>query len=124
MFFLSCSGLGECWLGERLSPFPPPSSVCLMLSDWRDGRGDASVLLLVGLKRQSEFVQSEPKLNEHQGKTQRALCPLPYSLHLSFPPADLIKVLYSLIFLLMRSWLVKTAFYIQKEEGRKDSNNE
>lgn len=56
MFFLSCSALGECWLGERLSPLLPPSSVCLMLSDWRDGRGDTSVLLLVGLKRQSESV--------------------------------------------------------------------
>lgn len=48
MFFLSCSGLGECWLGALVSPFPP-RSVCLMLSDWRDGFGDGSVLLLVGL---------------------------------------------------------------------------
>lgn len=125
MFFLSCSGLGECWLGERLSPLPPPSSVCLMLNDWRDGRGDASVLLLVGLKRQSESIQSEMKPNEHnQGKTQRALYPLPNPLHFFFYPPDLIKVLYSLIFLLMRSWLVKTAFYIKKEEERKDRKNE
>lgn len=47
--------------------------------------------------------------------------PQPTSL---FYPPDLIKVLYSLIFLLMRSWLVKTAFYIKREEGRKDRNNE
>lgn len=39
-------------------------------------------------------------------------------------PPDLIKVLYSLILLLMRSWLVKSAFYIKKKEGRKDRNNE
>lgn len=46
MFFLSCSGLGECGLVALVSPLPP-SSVCL--SDWREGLGDASVLLPVGL---------------------------------------------------------------------------
>lgn len=48
MFFLSCSGLGECGLVALVSPLPP-SSVCLMLSDWREGLGDGSVLLPVGL---------------------------------------------------------------------------
>lgn len=48
MFFLSCSGLGECGLTALVSPFPP-SSVCLMLSDCRDGLGEGSVLLPVGL---------------------------------------------------------------------------
>lgn len=85
MFFLSCSGLGECWLGERLSPFPPPSSVCLMLSDWRDGRGDGSVLLPVGLKRQSGSIQSELKPSErNEGEAQRAFCPLPSPLQCFF----------------------------------------
>lgn len=87
MFFLSCSGLGECWLGDLLSPFPPPSSVCLMLSDWRDGRGDGSVLLLVGLKRQSESIQSELRPNErNEGEAQRAVWPLPSHLSIFFNP--------------------------------------
>lgn len=50
MFFLSCSGLGECGLVALLSPLPP-SSVCLMLSDWRDVLGDGSVLLPAGLRQ-------------------------------------------------------------------------
>lgn len=49
VFFLSCSSLGECGLVALVSPLPP-SSVCLMLSDWRDGLGDGSVLLPVGLR--------------------------------------------------------------------------
>lgn len=48
MFFLSCSGLGECGLVALVSPLPP-SSVCLMLSDWREVLGDGSILLPVGL---------------------------------------------------------------------------
>ena len=48
MFFLSWSDLGECGLVALVSPLPP-SSVCLMLSDWREGLGDGSVLLPVGL---------------------------------------------------------------------------
>lgn len=37
-----------------VSPFPP-SSVCLMLSDWREGLGDGSVLLPVGLCERHGF---------------------------------------------------------------------
>jgi len=48
MFFLSCSGLGECGLVALVSPLPP-SSVCLMLNDCREGLGDGSDLLPVGL---------------------------------------------------------------------------
>ena len=43
-----CSCLGEWGLWPLASPLPP-ISVCLMLMDWREGLGDGSVLLLVGL---------------------------------------------------------------------------
>lgn len=48
MFFLSCSALGVSGLVALVSPLPP-RSVCLMLSDWREGLGDGSILLPVGL---------------------------------------------------------------------------
>lgn len=75
-----------------------PSSVCLMLSDWREDLGDGSVLLPVGLD------DARKKSNENKSRWLKV--------HISrgVSWSHLIKVLYSLIFLLMRSWLVKAAF--------------
>lgn len=42
-----------------VSPLPP-SSVCLMLSDWREDLGDGSVLLLVGLDDTSGKIKTKP----------------------------------------------------------------
>lgn len=76
-----------------------------MLSDWRDDRGDGSVLLPVGLWRKPNALSL----------THLEVVPSPVA---QIPPlrpvSYLIKVLYSRIFRLMRSWLVKAAFLKKK----------